>query len=393
MRIIVISAQPSFRDAVQAACLRYDKAIVTVRTSETIGQGLELAEQLEAQLVVFDLTLNIEAGLVAIENLSSTRGRMIAVSAEAMDTDLITRAIRAGAEEVLDQPVREEEVHAVLDKLSRRLAEDAPDVPQRDGRLVVVFSSKGGVGKTTIACNLSVALTRIIGAGGVGLVDANQQVPNVAPVLDLRPQRWLREAIREYRRLDETMLEQFLTTHKSGLKVLAHRADTPMEAEFSEDELCKILLICKGRFQYTLVDTFPLLTNLNLAVMDLADHILLVTEAVVPAVRTARYNLQLLKQAGYGTNRITVVLNRYTRFKGNVTPEMVAETLEWPVEVIIPYDVHATIAANQGSTVIEEFPTRPISQAITRLGERIAGRETPVAERSFGERLRRLLLG
>ncbi len=393
MRIVIISAQPHFGEEVQAACLRYDQAIITVRAAETIGQGMELVEQIEAQLIIFDLTMNIEAGLVSIGNLAQVKGRMIAVSAETLEMDLITRAIRAGAEEVLEQPVKEDEVHAILNKLSRQLAEDTPDVPQRNGQLIVVFSSKGGVGKTTIACNLGVALTRILGAGRVGLVDANQQVPNVAPVLDLRPQHWLREAIREYRRLDEVMLEQYLTGHKSGLRVLAHRADTPLESEFSEDELCKILLICKGRFDITLIDTFPLLTNLNLAVMDLADRILLVTEAVVPAVRTDRYNLQLLRQAGYGTNRITVVLNRYTRFKGNVTPEMVSETLEWPVEVIIPYDVHATIAANQGTTVIEEFPGRPVSEAIGKLAGMIAGKEMPVTDEPLMFRLRRLLLG
>ena len=200
-------------------------------------------------------------------------------------------------------------------------------------------------------------LAQRLGPGKVALIDANTQAPNVAPMLDLRPEHWLRDAIQEYRRLDSDMLRQFMTFHEpTGLDVLAHSSDNPLGLDFSEDQLSKILLVAKGTYEYTIVDTFPLLSSLNLAVMDLSDKIFLVTEGVVPAIRSARYNLQMLEQAGYGQNRIEVILNRFTRFRGNVTPELVAETLNWPISHVLPYDVHATVAANSGQSVSEMFP-------------------------------------
>src|SRR5690606_35409643 len=101
---------------------------------------------------------------------------------------------------------------------------------------------------------------------------------------------------------------------------------------------------------------------------------------------------RLLRQAGYGPGRIELVQNRYTRFKSNVTPEMVAEILDWPVEVIVPYDVHATIAANQGRTVVDMFPARPIARAFEDLAARLLGGSLP-QPRPVGawDRLTRLL--
>jgi len=111
-------------------------------------------------------------------------------------------------------------------------------------------------------------------------------------------------------------------------------------------------------------------------VMDLSCKIFLVTEGVVPAIRSARYNLQMLEQAGYGQNRIEVILNRFTRFRGNVTPELVAETLNWPISHVLPYDVHATVAANSGQSVSEMFPEQDLTLGLSVVVDSITGVET-----------------
>lgn len=380
MRVLIVSSQESFRLPVQAACLRFDEEIVSMRLADTIGQGLDLAYQIEAEVIFIDLTRNIEAGLIAVEQLARERHRIVAASIDKLVTDVVTRAVRAGAQDFLAQPVQDEDVEQILRK-SRRLLSGKEASPARAGKIVVSFSSKGGVGKTTISVNLAQIMAQSLGAGRVALVDANTQAPNVAPMLDLRPEHWLRDAITEYRRIDSEMLRGLMTSHPAGMEVLAHSAENPLEFEFQEDQLSKILLVCKGTYDYTMVDTFPILSSLNLAIMDLADHVLLVTEGVVPAVRSARHNLQVLKQAGYSASRITVVLNRYTRFRGNVPPDLVAEALDWPVDVVLPYDVHSTIAANSGKTMIEAFPDRALSDEFRRLAARLTGEATETASR------------
>ncbi len=377
MRILIISNQDNFRQQVQAACLRFTSTIVSLRTADSIGQGLDLAHQIEAQIVFIDLTRNIEAGLLAIGQLAQIKNRMVVASSDKLTTELMGRAIRAGAQEILQQPPQEEEVHEIIIKTLHLLNNDENSQPLREGRVIVCFSSKGGVGKTTISCNLAVQLAQRLGPGKVALIDANTQAPNVAPMLDLRPEHWLRDAIQEYRRLDSDMLRQFMTFHEpTGLDVLAHSSDNPLGLDFSEDQLSKILLVAKGTYEYTIVDTFPLLSSLNLAVMDLSDKIFLVTEGVVPAIRSARYNLQMLEQAGYGHNRIEVILNRFTRFRGNVTPELVAETLNWPISHVLPYDVHATVAANSGQSVSEMFPEQDLTLGLSVVVDSITGVET-----------------
>lgn len=376
MRILIISAHPTFRQQVQASCLRFEDTAVSLRTAESMGQGIELALQFEAQLVFLDLTRNHEAGMLTLEQLSHVKNRLVAVSADKMGTDLMARAIRTGAGELLAQPVSDDEVFAIIEKAMHLQSDDVVLQPLRTGKSIMCFSSKGGVGKTSMSCNLAVILSEIYGAGKVALIDANIQAPNVAPMLDLRPVSWLKDAVAEYKRLDSQLLGDFMTTHEpSGVHVLAHNTNDPLGVDYTEDQLTKILLVAKGTYEWTVVDTFPLLSSLNLSLMDLCDEIILVTEAVVPSLRSAKHNLEILQQAGYGENRIRVVLNRFTNFEGNISPELCAEALAWPIEQIIPYDVHATIATNAGKPYTQMYPDRRISAAVRNLAAKIAQTE------------------
>lgn len=381
MRILIISGHQAFRQQVQAASLRFNKTTVSIRTAETMGQGIDLALQFEAQLVFMDLTRNHEAGMLTLEELAQVKNRVVAVSADKMGSDLMVRAIRTGAREILPQPVLDDEVFAIIEKAMALQSEEAIVQPARTGKSVMCFSSKGGVGKTSLSCNLAVGLANLFGGDNVALIDANIQAPNVAPMLDLRPQRWLKDAVAEYKRLDSQLLRDFMTPHMgSGVNVLAHNTNDPLGVDYTEDQLSKILLVSKGTFQWTVVDTFPLLSSLNLSLMDLCDQILLVTEAVVPSLRSAKHNLDILQQAGYGEGRIRVVINRYTDFEGNISPDICAEVLGWPIEQIIPYDVHATIATNTGKPYSLMFPDRKISESIKTLVAKVAGTDLPPQE-------------
>lgn len=385
MRILIVSGQQAFRQQMQAACLRYPKLTVSLRTAESVGQGLEFAGQFEAQMVFLDLTKNLEAGLLAIEQMAGVENRLVVASNDKMGTEVMTRMIRAGAREIVAQPIIDEEIHQIIDKADGIINNNTSHQPQRKGKVIISFSSKGGVGKTTMACNIAMMLNERFGSGNVALIDANTQAPNVAPMLDLRPLRWLRDAVMEYKRLDSELLRELMTVHEeSGLHVLAHSTENPLGLDFSEDQLDKILLVSKGTYQWTVVDTFPLLSSLNLSMMDLSDEILLVTEPIVPALRSARHNLEMLKKAGYGESRISVVLNKYTKFSGNVDVELVRETLNWPVRHVIPYDVHSTISANNGKALVSAFPDLAVTAAVSALVDGLTGVETqPIMEEDF----------
>lgn len=384
MRVVIISGQQTFRQQVQAACLRIQDIIVSIRTAESMGQGLEIAQQFEAELVFLDLTRNIEAGMITAQELATVTNRVVAISVDKLNTEILSRAMRAGAKEVLNQPIQDEDVYTIVEKVNRVDLGNVVEQPNRDGKVIICFSSKGGVGKTTLATNIALTLNERL-PGQVSLIDANTQAPNISPMMDLRPERWLRDAVAEYKRLDGQLLKELMTIHTpSGLHVLAHSSEDPLGLDFSEDPLSKILLVSKGAFKWTIVDTFPLLSSLNLALMDLSDEIFLVTEAVVPAIRSARYNLEMLKQAGYGENRIKVIINRYTDFKGNVSPDLVTEALGWPIQHVVPYDNHVTISANSGQPVVQMFPERRVSKVIGHLVDQITGDAVePLEEEPF----------
>jgi len=377
MRILIISGQQNFRQQTQAACLLFKDFIVSLRTAESVGQGLEFAEQFEAQIVFIDLTKNIEAGLIAISKLSAVPNRIVVASVDKSSTDVLTRMVRMGAREILSQPIQDEEIHEIIKKSHKIINDISSTQPERTGKVLICFSSKGGVGKTTLACNLAMILNQRYGEGNVALIDANTQAPNITPMLDLRPQRWLRDAILEYKRLDTELLKELMTIHQeTGLHVLAHNTENPLGLEFSEDQLDKILLVSKGTYEWTVVDTFPLLSSLNLSMMDLADEIFLVTEPIVPSLRSAKHNLDMLERAGYGSNKISLVLNKYSEFEGNVSADTVSEILNMPVRATIPYDVHSTISANNGKPLAIAYPRLLVSRAIERFVDDITNQKS-----------------
>lgn len=260
--------------------------------------------------------------------------------------ELLVEAVRVGFRDFLRRPASAGELAGVL----RRIDKAKPEVGTR-GRLLAVVSTKGGVGKSTIAINTAVHAATT-GNQRVLLVDASLQLGVSASLLNLTPKITIADIASMQDRLDATMLREVTTQHESGLHVLP-APPTPAEASEIDDTCMSIILgVAKSAYDLVIVDSFPLLDATTLAILDRAEHVCVVTENVVPTLTGTAAMLKTLDQLDVGPSTRTLVLNRYQRCAGSLSAAEVSEQLAEPVAAVIKHDRRVLEAANLGRPII-----------------------------------------
>lgn len=356
-----------------APMLGRDVAVVTT--------GHELAEAVATDadevLVVFGPSTALAEAVAFAERMRASRPRLsVVLLRQHLDVSVMTEALRAGVQEVVAtrDPDALVEACARAVESAQAAAHEAttvngvhtadPDAPT-DGRIIAVFSGKGGTGKSVLATNLAVALA----AGGkrrVCLIDLDLAFGDVAIMLGLAPERTIVGAIPVADRLDETGLRTLLTRHQSGVDILLAPVQ-PADAErVSRDLVTEILHLARGMFDVIVVDCASTLTEQTLAALDAAHHYLLVTTPELPALKSLRVTLDTFTMLEYHPDRRVVVLNRADA-KVGLSMSEAERAVRVPVAAYVPSSRDVPVSVNKGVPIVSDQPNHPVSVAIRDL--------------------------
>ncbi len=249
-------------------------------------------------------------------------------------TDLRGAARRAeGPAKVFTQIVDLTDLESVHD-MRTPLPEAAGDL-QTPSRTIGLFGAKGGVGCTTLACNVGGALVRR--GLNAAVVDMDLQLGAVPVSLNVVPQRSVAEVMDEVVRAGSGPVTSGLDRHASGLHLLAQGDRIEEIAQVSSERLPRLFDAMGRTFQYVVVDGLRDFSDLSVATLDLCNVIGVVVTQDVPAVRAAQRALVLFERLGYPADRIRVVLNRWQR-KARVSIDAVQAALGCPVDAIVRND-------------------------------------------------------
>ena len=292
-----------------------------------------------------------------------------------VDTAVLGDALRAGVREV----VSERDLSSVATATARALdvasamrtqSEHHPHTEQahgNEGKVITVFSSKGGCGKTTLATNLAAT----IAAGGrreVCLVDLDLAFGDVAITLQLFPAHTIADAVPMGEGLDDAALQSLLTPHSPGLSTLLAPVE-PGAADIPVTTVASALRLLKQRFHYVVVDTPPAFTDHVLAAFDESTIIALIATLDVPALKNLKLTLETLDLLNYPRDQWRVVLNRADS-KVGLTPAEAEKTLRVPISCEIPSSRAVPAAINRGVPIVTDDPNHPASVAIRHFVER-----------------------
>ena len=317
------------------------------------SKALEIARARQPRLVVMDMGRDIRQVTALARKLhADVPGVLIAgllpedrPGTTEPPSTLLIEAIRARVQDFLRRPLSSSELRQLLDRLA------PTDVVRRGrtgGTVAAFISNKGGVGKSTLSVNTACLLASAH-PDRVLLIDASLQLGVCAMLLDLQPTTSLVDAIRQKDRLDDTLLTQLSIRHPSGLRLLAAPADAVEAAEVTDDGIARVLNRARHAFEFVIVDTFPMLDETVMAVLDVADLGFVVFQGTIPTVVGTSKLLPVLEAIGFGAARQRLVLNHgHRHFSGALSAGDIESRLGRPIDHDVPYDKRVLASMNTG---------------------------------------------
>jgi pilus assembly protein CpaE len=308
-------------------------------------------------------------------------------------SDLFRTALRYGVKDVISTPNDETAVRSsaaraleIARALRGRLAGGAPDVGgDADGRVITVFSSKGGCGKTFLATNLAFALAQT--GAEVALVDLDLHFGDVAIMLQLFPAHTIQDAATT-QGLDTVALKSQLTHHRDGIWALLAPTEPTVADTISPQSVAAILKLLRRNFDAVVIDTPAAFSDQVLAAFDESDAIAVLASLDVPSIKNLKLALQTMELLHYPRTRLRVVLNRADSKVGLRLAD-VEKILGGPVDATIPSSRSVPLSVNKGNPIILEDPRGHVSDAIRKFAMQFAA--SPRAARSGRPKQRRSL--
>jgi pilus assembly protein CpaE len=285
---------------------------------------------------------------------------IIAASADA-SPPIILGSIRAGAHEFLQLPIDKGEFQTVLERISQR-RHSTEAKPQTEGRIIAVFSGKGGVGVSFLATNLAAAIDE-----PTLLVDFNLQSGDAASFLGLEPRYSLADFVVNRARLDDALITSLITTHSANLALLAAPLETHETEQIEPDHVTEILHLVSQRYSRIVLDLPHTFDPITIAALDMADEILLVMALDIPGIRATKRALNVLERLGYPRSRVHLVVNRWSKHTDVELPKVQAHLGDQFIG-FVPNDYGKVMdSINLGRPHVHTEPSSRIALEIKRI--------------------------
>ncbi len=348
MHVLVIDRDPAARAEFEAAVSPIKLRIVP-HYAEDPRVAIELVRSYHPSLILAPMERDLrelkaftdEVSLLSPEAVVAATYHAATCQPE---SHAIIGALRSRVQDFLSRPLSSDDLRQLLERTVGR----SERVRASLGAIVSIVSNKGGVGKTTTSVNVACGLAQRH-PERVLLIDASLQLGNCAAMLDVNPETTVADAVREFERLDERLLQELSTLHPSGLRFLAAPREPTEAAEVQPDGMARVLSVARRAFDYVVVDTFPMVDNIVISILDLSDRVFVVFHGTVPTVLGIASYLKVLERVGVPRERVSLILNQnHPDFRGALRPEDMAQHLKRDVDVVVPFEKELLVAANTG---------------------------------------------
>ena len=273
--------------------------------------------------------------------------------------------MRAGAHDFLCKPVNENDLRAAVEKVFKLKAARKENTGG-GGKIIAVFSNKGGNGTTTIAVNLADALARYQGKKVV-VVDLALASGDVTMFFNVNPTYSILDLAKNAEKADYDFLHTLLLKHSSGVYILA---DPPMieDAEsISAEQVKEILSTLRSMFDVIIVDTSHQFEERTLTALEASDIILLVTLLNLPSLKNTKKCLELFGRIGFRDEQVRLVLSRYLP-SDEIPREKIEEIMKCPVFFAVPNDYPTVISSvNRGKLLREIAPDKEVTKSFRQM--------------------------
>lgn len=383
IRVLIVDDLSETRENVRKL-LQFESDIEVIGQAGTGEEAVEMAQQLQPDIILMDINMPGIDGIGASQKITElVPSVQIIIMSVQSDPNYLRRAMMAGARDFLTKPFGGDELVAAIRRVHAKrphiqiapsrqqrananvASTEAPGIPE--GKIVAVFSPKGGSGCTTVALNLAVTLARR-GQKTI-LVDGSLQFGDVAVMLDLKGATSLAD-LSERGEIDAELVSSVVQVHKSNLNVLLAPPRPEMADVITEENIKSLLETLRLSYDFVVLDTSSYLTEKTLTMLDIADRIILVTQQNLPNLKNARLFLDLTESLEYEAAKVWLVVNRVSEDQG-ISVKNIGDILKRPIIMEIPTaDLPAGTSANRGiPLVMGPNQKHPVSIALIKLAD------------------------
>ena len=345
--------------------------ILSMLNEDPYIETIELQSSVAADLMILELDGTNKEILEKIELLleSNETGEFL-IMTEQPETELLMRLMRIGIKEFLPLPLDEQEFKIAIDRFKARAVPGDVSGQKKNGRVISVIGSKGGVGTTTVAVNLGVCLAGNSKESSVALIDMNTLFGEIPLFLDLTPRFHWGEITKNIERLDPIFLMNILSRHKSGVHLLPSPSYLNGNNAPTMEVIDRLLGLMRSMFDYVVVDAGQSLVDSNLRALQHSDQVFLISLLNMPCLSNTNRLIKSLIELGYASKeQLKVVINRYLK-KSEITVKDAESGIGYEIFCLIPNDYRTTMAAiNQGKPIREVAPNSQVAatfQEMTR---------------------------
>jgi pilus assembly protein CpaE len=393
IRVLVVDDVSETREMIRKL-LQFEVDIEVVGAARSGKEGIQLSQELDPDVVLMDINMPDIDGISAtgVIRQKSPHVQVVILSVQG-DQNYMRQAMLAGARDFLTKPPMGDDLTSAIRRAGEMSQVERAKgaqirgtvsgsglpvamsglVPISEGKIVTVYSPKGGTGCTTIAVNLAMALhnedTRVV------LVDANLQYGDVAIFVNEQGKNTILELAPRVEDLEPDIVEEILVKHEaSGVQILPAPQRPELAEKVTGDQYAQVLQYLRRMFAYVVVDTSSTLTDITLTAIDTSDLVVLISTQEIPSIKNSRLFLDLLQTMGIDRERIVFIMNRFDKRIG-ITAERVGENLKQEVSVVIPLDEKVVVTSvNKGVPFMLDNKSQPVARGIFSLAETVRAR-------------------
>jgi pilus assembly protein CpaE len=371
--VAVIDEDDAVRSVLIDHVRRFDSSATTF---ENVAEFQDSTDPLKPAVVVIGPSADPDEAIRQAERMLFMRQNYgVVMVVYDLSTRLLQQALRAGVVDVVAVAAEDEELLEALSRAASRVEKQTPRPaapsgtepgPAPEGRVVTVFCTKGGAGKSVTAVNLAVTLARRT-IQPVVLVDADLQFGDIALMLQLQPSHTIMDAVQAGERVDRNLVESILLRHEpSGVLVLAAPTEPTSADQITRDDLVRVLSVLREMCAYIVIDTSPNFGEVTLAALESSNDILVLAGLDVMSLKSARVGLQTMRILGIPFSKVKFVLNRANTRVG-LTEADAEHALQLKVDVALPSELDVAASVNRGTPVVLSSPKSKFTRSIENL--------------------------
>lgn len=384
INVLIVDDIPETRENVRKL-LQFEPDVKVIGHAGTGEEAISMAKEMRPDVVLMDINMPDADGIMASQTITTTvpETQVIIMSVQS-EADYIRRAMLAGARDFLMKPFSGDElIEAVRNvhetRPTARIAAPAAAASElasgqrkkavREGNVIAVFSPKGGIGCTTVAINVAVALSAY--GHKTLLLDGSLQFGDVGVMLNIKALTSIVDVVERMNELDQDLISSVVTRHESGLNVLLAPPRPEMAELVNDTDLRELIKTLREMYDFIIVDTSTNLNDVNLALLDIADRIILIARQDLTSLKNVSRFFDLSEDLEYERDKVMLVVNHGSN-KLSITVKDIVDTLKWPVTAVLPEDEAAYSAADQGRPLVtSSMRKRPVSKALDQLSNQL----------------------